>query len=176
MAAGLAALATAVDDAVAVPVADLCAADLQTSIGTVARRRDRLDGWLSAAAGQLSAATGGRVATDDDGDRSGAGWLAEATCTSSGAAGSWLRTSAALRDLPLVVQAVLDEVLSQENAAILARLVGKVALDSLRESQPNLIQVVTGRDPVQLATRRGADGSVEGSFSLASATPSRWSR
>lgn len=41
--------------------------------------------------------------------------------------------------------------LSQENAAILARLVGKVALHSLLDSQPNLIQVATGRDPVQLA-------------------------
>lgn len=196
MAAGLAALARAVDDVVAEPVTDLCTAELQSGIRAVARERDRLDGWLSAASGQLAAATGGRVTTDGGGERSVAGWLAEATRSSSGTAGSRLRTSAALRELPLVVQAVLDGELSQENAAVLARLVGRIAVSSLLESQSNLIRVAAGRDPSQLAlyvrhliathvepvldddetratearhltTRRAADGSLKGSFSLA---------
>ncbi|HWH30875.1 MAG TPA: DUF222 domain-containing protein, partial [Mycobacteriales bacterium] len=124
----LLALAPAVDAVVGEPVVGLCAEQLQESIGAVARQRDRLDGWLSSAAGQLNAATAGRVPTDDGGDRSVAGWLAEATRTSSGTAGSRLRTAAALRDLPLVVDAVLDGVLTQEQAAVLARLVGKIDL------------------------------------------------
>jgi hypothetical protein len=196
MAAGLAALATAVDDAVGVPVDGLCAAELQGRIPAVAQQRDRLDGWLSAASGQLQAATGGKVATDGGGERPLPGWLAEATRTSSGAAGARLRTSAALRDLPLIVQAVLDGIVSQENAAILARLVGQIPLGHLQEVQQDLILVATGRDPVQLAawvrheiathvepalehdeaaahdkrylqTSRGTDGSVKGRFSLA---------
>ncbi len=196
MAGGLAALATAVDDAVGVPVADLCAAELQDRIPALARQRDRIDGWLSAAAGQLQASTGGKVATDDGGERGLAGWLAEVTRTSSGAAGSRLRTSTALRDLPLIVQAVLDGVISQDSAAILARLVGKIPLEHLIERQDDLILVATDRDPTalehwvrhqiathvepvlddaeasahakrHLTTRRGADGSVQGSFRLA---------
>ena len=190
-----AALAEVVDEVVAVRVGDLCAAQLQERIAAVQREADRLLGWVSAAAGQLAAVTGGRVSTEDGGDRSVAGWLAEATRSSSGAAGSRLRTSTALRSLPLVTQAVLDGVLTVEQAAVLARLVGRVPDTALSEAEPQLVQVAAGRDPAQLATwvrhltathcepaldadehsahdarylqtRRGADGSVRGRFSL----------
>lgn len=196
MSPSVAALAPVVDAVVTVPVDGLCAAELQVSIRAVSAQRDRLDGWLSAASGQLDAATGGRVSTDDGGSRSVAGWLAEATRTSSPAAGSRLRTSSALRDLPLVVQAVLDGVLSQEQAAVLARLVGRIPLAHLVAVQEQLIEVAAGRDPVQLAQwvrhqiathcepaldadeaaahdarylqhSRGTDGSVKGRFRLA---------
>ncbi|HWH28206.1 MAG TPA: DUF222 domain-containing protein, partial [Mycobacteriales bacterium] len=115
---------------------------------------------------------------------------------SSGTAGSRLRTAAALRDLPLVVDAVLDGVLTQEQAAVLARLVGKIDLAHLQEVQSQLIEVAAGRDPMQLGryvahliathcepaldadeaaaydarylqTSRGSDGSVKGRFRLA---------
>jgi hypothetical protein len=151
MGAGLAGLRAAVDDAVAVPVRDLCAAELQDRIRAVARERDRLGGWVSCAAGQLAAATGGRVATEDGGDRSVAGWLAEATRTSPSVAGSRLRVSTALRDLPLVAQAVLDGVLTQEQAAVLSRLVGQIPLPDLSEVEPQLVEVAAGRDPGALA-------------------------
>jgi hypothetical protein len=196
MGAHLAALTAAVDDAVAVPVRDLCATELQALIRVVQTEADRLIGWVSCAAGQLAAATGGRVATDDGADRSVAGWLAEATRTSPSAAGSRLRVSAALRDLPLVAQAVLDGVLTQEQAAVLARLVGRIPTPDLVEVEPQLVEVAAGRDPGALAqwvrhliathcepaldadesraherrhltTRRGADGSLRGTFSLA---------
>jgi hypothetical protein len=196
MSPSVAALVPVVDAVVAVPVAELCEAELQVSIRAVARERERLDGWLSAASGQLNASTGGRVPTEDGGGRSVAGWLAEATRTSSSAAGARLRTSDALRDLPLVVRAVLDGVLSQEQAAVLARLIGKIPLEHLLEVQAQLVEVAAGRDPVQLAmyvrhliathcepqldadeaaahdarylqTSRGTDGSVKGRFRLA---------
>lgn len=81
--------------------------ELQGSIRAVARERDRLDGWVSAASGQLQAATGGQVPTPDGASRSVAGWLAEATRTSPQSAGARCRTAATLRVLPLVVDAVL---------------------------------------------------------------------
>jgi hypothetical protein len=196
MGADLAGLRAAVDDAVAVPVRALCAAELQASIASVQAEADRLLGWVSCAAGQLAATSGGRVATEDGGDRPVAGWLAEATRTSPSSAGSRLRVSTALRELPLVAQAVLDGVLTQEQAAVLSRLVGRVPLPDLVQVEPQLIEVAAGRDPGSLAqwvrhliathcepaleadearahdarhltVRRAADGSVFGTFRLA---------
>jgi hypothetical protein len=198
MAAGAVALTAAADDAVAVPVDQLCAAELQAGVTALAWQRDRLDGWVSAASGQLQVSTGGRVATYDGGSRSVAGRLAEATGTSATAAGVRLRISAALRQLPLVVQAVLDAVIGQEQAAVLARLVGTIPLAHLLDVQEQLIEVAAGRDPGALAVwvrhliathcepqleadeagardarfltiRRGTDGSLKGSFILAPA-------
>ena len=195
MSSSVAALPGVVDAVVSTPVTELCVAQLQGDIVVVARERARLDGWLSAACGQLAAATGGRVSTEDGGDRSVAGWLAEATRSSSAGAGSRLRVSVLLRDLPLVVQAVLDGVLTQEQAAVLARLVGKIGLEELRDAQPALVEVAAGRDPAALGryvshllathcepqldaddaaardgrflqTERAADGSVRGRFRL----------
>ena len=150
MSSPVAFLTAGVDDVVATPVGELCAAELQSFLTDVTRQRDRLDGVLSQAAGQLAAVTGGQVATGDGGVRSVAGWLAEATRTSPAAAGSRLKTSAALRDLPLIVRAVLDGVLTPQQAAVLARLVGRIPRGRLVESQPSLIAVATGRDPVAL--------------------------
>jgi hypothetical protein len=195
MAPGLAALTTAVDTVVAAPLPDLCAAELQFRIRAVGQERDRLEGWLSAATGQLHAATGGTVVTPEGRGRSVAGWLAEATRTSSQAAGARLAKATALRELPLVVDAVLEGALSQEQAAVLARLVGRIPTPHLVECQSELIAVAAGRDPVQLAawvahqiathcepaldddesaaherrhltTRQSPDGSVKGRFSL----------
>ena len=195
MSPSAAVLAKAVDAVVSTPVADLCTSQLQDAVGALCRQRDRLDGWLSAAAGQLCATTGGRVPTDDGGDRSVAGWLAEATRTSAGSAGAQLRTSTLLRDLPLVVQAVLDGVLTQQQATVLARLVGRIPTGTLQDTQGDLITVAADRDPGQLTayvshllathcepaldadraaaegrrflqTSRTSDGGVRGSFRL----------
>ena len=46
--------------------------------------------------------------------------------------------------------AVLDGVLTQQQAAVLTRLVGKIDPDALAESQPNLIAVAATMDPAQL--------------------------
>lgn len=148
----VAALVPVVDDLVAAPVEDVCAAELQAGILAVSRERDRLEGWLSQASGQLAAVTGGRVATGDGGDRSVVGWLAEATRSSSGAAGSRLRTDTALRCLPEVGRAVREGVLSQEQAAVLARLVGRIPEPHLQACQGELVQVAAGRDPAALAS------------------------
>jgi hypothetical protein len=52
--------------------------------------------------------------------------------------------------MPLVVDAVLDGVLTPAQAAVLTRLVGKIDADGLVESQPHLIQVAAAMDPHQL--------------------------
>jgi hypothetical protein len=44
----------------------------------------------------------------------------------AGSAGARLGTAGRLRDLPLVVQAVLDGILTPEQARVLARLVGTI--------------------------------------------------
>jgi hypothetical protein len=95
-----------------------------------------------------------------------------------------------------VVTAVLDGVLTQPQAAVLARLVGRIPDQELVESQPQLVQVAAAMDPAQLASwvrhllathcepaleadatagrdrrhlqlTRDPDGSVRGRFSLA---------
>jgi hypothetical protein len=196
MAPDTAALTTAVDAAVGVPVGDLGVAELQDRLTEMTGQRNRLDGWLSAAAGQLQVLTGGTVVTPEGRGRSVAGWLGEATRTSSQSAGALVAKATALRQLPLVVDAVLEGVLTQEQAAVLARLVGKIAPDSLLESQADLILVAAQMDPVQLGqhvahliathcepaldaeeaaaydkrqllTREHADGSLSGRFRLA---------
>jgi hypothetical protein len=197
MAPAVTALAPAVDAVVGVPVTELFAVDLQERIAAVDRQVQRLSGWVSAATGELHSMTAGQVRVEgSESLRSVVGWLAEATSTSSGAAGSRVRTATALRSLPLVVDAVLDGVLSQEQAAVLARLVGRVPQEGLAECEVQLVQVAAGRDPVQLAqwvrhliathcepeleaqeaagrerrflqTRTEADGTVRGRFVLA---------
>jgi len=195
MTTSAAALTAVVDALVEVRVSGLCASQLQDGIAAVSAQVARLDGWLSVASGQLQATTGGQVTTADGGERSVVGWLAGATCAAPGTAGSQLRTAAALRSLPLIIDAVLDGVLTQGQAAVLARLVGPIPAEHLAASQAELVQVAAGRDPAQLAvwvrhliathcepaledderaahdarylqTRREDDGSVRGRFLL----------
>ena len=143
-------LSAAVDAAVAVPVADLCASELQARIAGVSREAGRLAGWVSLAVGQLTAMTGGVVEEDGRG-RTVSGWLAEATRTSTETAGSRIRTAEALRSLPLVAAAVVDGVVTPEAARVLTRLVGKIDAGALRHAEPELISVASELDPVQLA-------------------------
>jgi len=196
MAPAVSALAPAVDAVVRVPVRGLFADDLHERIALVDQQVQRLTGWLSAAAGELQTVTGGQVRTETGGRRSTVGWLAEATRSSSASVGSQVRTATALRALPLVVEAVLDGVLTQAQAQVLSRLVGRIPTEHLLECQAELVRVASGRDPVQLGawvqhliathcepaldadeadahaarylqTSRGADGSVKGRFCLA---------
>jgi len=146
-----AALAPVVDALVQEPVAELCASELQARIASVAPQVDRLLGWLSQASGQLQVLTGGTVPSPEGGARSVSGWLAEQRRETPSAVGSQLKTSAALRSLPLVSAAVLDGVLTQGQAGVLSRLVGPFDAAALAEAEPDLIQVAQGRNPADLA-------------------------
>ncbi|MCA1722432.1 MAG: HNH endonuclease [Actinobacteria bacterium] len=145
-------LASVVDELVAESLGGLWPDQLQERYATTVREVQRLQGWLSQLAGQLQASTAGQLATDDGGTRSVAGWLAETGRSTPSVAGRELRVSEALRTLPAVVTAVLDGVLTQPQAAVLARLVGRIPEPELQASQAELVQVAEGLDPAQLAS------------------------
>ena len=135
----------------ATPLDTLTTAQLQTELAVVTPQVGRLLGWLSAAAGQLDSRTAGMV-TDDTGQaRKVSGWLADLQHTTPSHTGTQLRTARLLRSMPLVCDAVLDGILTQQQATVLTRLVGKMDPDALTESQPNLIAVAATMDPTQLA-------------------------
>ena len=195
MTATATALEPLVDDLVRTCLDDLTVEELQLRIAQVQPQVSRLQGWLGAAGAQLQAVTGGEVTAPDGGRRTVAGWLADVGRTTPSAAGSALRTSTALRQLPLVVDAVLDAVLTPEQAAVLSRLVGRIDADALTESQAQLVEVAAPMTPVELGawvrhliathcepvleadeaagqrkrylqTRRDADGTLRGRFVL----------
>ena len=149
-AAAAAAVAPVVDALLACPLAGLSATELQQRIVAVVPQAGRLQGWLRAAEAELHAVCAGQLPTAD-GERSLAGWLAEVRHDSPSAVGRDLRTSTALRALPKVVDAVLDGVLTPEQAAVLSRLVGRIDRDALVASQDDLVLVAAGRDPAELA-------------------------
>ena len=189
------ALAPLVDAVVAEPVTGMTVAQVQERVRAVAPLAERLTGWVQHAAGHLQTLTGGELPTADGGRQSVAGWLADVRHQSPSAIGRELRTSLALQSLPLVVAAVLDGVLTPQQAAVLSRLVGKIDLAGLVEAQPQLVLVAADRDPAALAdwvrhqiathcepaleadddrgrakrhlqTSRDADGSLRGRFVL----------
>ena len=111
------ALAPLVDVLLAEPLDTLDIPELQAAIEVVTPQVARLQGWLTAAAGALDARTGGSVIDDETGrPRSVAGWLAQVQHSTASTAGAQLRTARLLRQLPLVVEAVLDGVLTRQPA------------------------------------------------------------
>jgi hypothetical protein len=144
------ALGPAVDALVRVPVGDMCVAELKSLLVSVGGEIDRLSGWWSMAAGELQARTGGAVTTDDGGSRTVVSWLAEARRETPSAVGGQVRTSTALRSMPLVAEAVLDGVLTQAQAAGLGRLVGRIPDEQLAETQPELVLVAKRLNPAEL--------------------------
>jgi len=124
-------------------------------------------------------------------------WLRDSTGCGGSAAGQQVRTATLLRQLPLLADAVLDGRVGQAQAAVLTRLVGKIDTTALLEAQDGLIALAAQRDPQALAawvreqiathcepvledqqrtaqskrylqTRDEHDGTVRGSFLLAS--------
>ena len=145
------ALAPLVDALLSEPLDDLDVPGLQARIEAVTPQVFRLQGWLTTAAGQLDARTGGSVLDPDTGrPRTVAGWLAQVQHSTASAAGSQLRTARLLRSMPLVADAVLTGVLTLAQAAVLTRLVGTIDPAALTESQPQLITVAAVMDPHQL--------------------------
>jgi hypothetical protein len=190
-----AALTAAVDVLTTAPLPSMWGDQLQGLLAAVVPQVQRLQGLVATAAGHLQTVTGGTVGTGDGGSRSTIGWVAETCRESGGVAGGMVRRAVTQRDLPLVVQAVLDGRLTQAHADILARLLGPIGTEHVQASQAALIQVAAGRTPVELAehvrhliathseptldddektaqdkrylqARRDADGMVRGRFAI----------
>ena len=151
MTTAAAALAPVVDALVQEPVTDWCVGELQAFLADLVPQVHRLEGLVSLVSGQLQATTGGSVPTEGGGARSVAGWLAEQRRETPQVVGSQLRTSTLLRSLPLVSAAVLDGVLTQGQAAVLARLVEHFDAESLAEAEPDLVEVAARSNPAELA-------------------------
>ncbi len=146
-------LAAAVDAVAAVDVSGLSVEQLQQLAGQVRLHSGRLTGIENRALAELSQRTGGHVP-----DRPGSGtyspvhaWWRDAARTSGPAAGAQVRAAEALRELPLIAGAVVTGRLTPEVGRLLARLVGPIDPQTLRDCQPELLQVITGLPPDAVA-------------------------
>jgi len=146
-------LAAAVDAVAAVDVSGLSVEQLQQLTQTVHLHSGRLTGIENRALAELSQRTGGHVP-----DQPGSGtyspvhaWWRDAARTSGPAAGAQVRTAQALRELPLIAAAVITGRLTPEAGRLLARLVGPIDPQTLRDCQPELLQVITGLPPDAVA-------------------------
>jgi hypothetical protein len=77
-------------------------------------------------------------------------WLRHATGVTGAVAGRQVRTSVALRELPAVVEAIVDGAMTPEHGRALARLVCRIDPVALLDSQPALLEVARRTDPHQL--------------------------
>jgi hypothetical protein len=137
-----------------VDVGLLPVAGLMELIEAASRAITRLEGVRSRALGELSVRGHGEVP-----DPAAAGavlplpaWLRGAAQVSGHTAGRQIRTAVALRELPVVAEAVVDGVITVEHGRVLARLVGAIEPQALLESQPQLVEVARRTDPDQLAS------------------------
>jgi hypothetical protein len=137
----------------AVSASALPVVSLQELIGRTAELAHRLGGIRSRALGELQVRGGGQV---PDPAIAGAvcptpAWLRSVAMVSGTAAGREVRTSVKLRELPAVMDAIVDGQITPEHGQVLTRLVGRIEPSALRESQPQLIEVARRSDPDQLA-------------------------
>jgi hypothetical protein len=128
-------------------------AELQLLVERGAAVRNRVAGIVSRAVGEIAVRGGGQV---PDPAVAGAvcptpGWLRVATGVTGTAAGRQVRSSVALRELPAVLDAIVDGEISSEHGQVLTRLVGRIDSQALLRSQPELIEVARRTDPDQLA-------------------------
>ena len=172
-------LASAVDLLAAAEPDLLAVGELQQLTGQVADLTARLTGVGVALLGALAVRSGGTVPADGgvrpadlgpqddpdtgdagaDGAAAGAGgprvlvrhWLRDRTGCGAPAAGAQVRLAHDLRELPLVLAAVLDGRLGIAQARVLTRLVGQIDPAALAEAEPDLIAVASERDPQALA-------------------------
>jgi hypothetical protein len=151
------ALVAAVDALAQVDPDPLCAAELQELIATVGPQLDRLSGIVSAALGALQARTGGTVPSAPGPDGAPGPnvavrhWLRDTLACGGPAAGAHVKLALDLRALPRVAAAVKDGTVKAEQARILTRLLGRIGLERLLESQDELIEVASRFDPQGLA-------------------------
>ncbi|MBK5305803.1 MAG: DUF222 domain-containing protein [Frankiaceae bacterium] len=139
------------DALAAVRVESLPIGDLQAFVARGAQAMNRLAGLTSRAVGEIQVRGGGLVPDTGGASAPTPAWLRSVTKETGAAAGRRVRTSVALRELPLVRDAIVDGDVTEEHGRVLARLVGKIAPGALLESQESLLEVARRCDPDQLA-------------------------
>jgi hypothetical protein len=135
-----------------IDVSGLPISGLQDFIAETTSAIDRLTGLRSRALGELAVRGGGQVPDRDGQACPTPAWLRQVAQVTGNEAGRQIRTSVALRELPLVRDAVVDGTITPEHGRILTKLVGKIDPGALEDSQPALIEVATRTDPSQLAS------------------------
>jgi 5-methylcytosine-specific restriction protein A len=136
----------------AVSPSKLPVAGLQELITRTSALSARLEGIGARALGELQVRGGGLVPDGVDGRVCPTpAWLRSVTGASGHAAGRQVRTSVALRELPLILDAVVDGVISLEHGRILTKLVGAIEPQRLLDSQGPLLEVAQRADTEQLA-------------------------
>jgi hypothetical protein len=145
-------LEAGIDALAAIDPAGLPVTGLQDLIAVGARCRTRLDGIVSRAVGELQVRGNGQVPDPDhDGMVLPApAWLRHTSGCTGSSAGRQIRTSVALRELPLVRDAIVDGTITAAHGQALARLVGRIDPAALLASQPALLEVARRTDPQQL--------------------------
>ena len=142
-------LTLSVDALSRVDVGSLGMADLQRLGAGIVGARDRLDGIWTRVVGELQVRGQGRV-TDGDQTMATPAWVRDTTRLSGTKAGQTVRTSVALRELPLVAEAIIDGTLTIAHGGVLALLVGRIEPQALLDSQAALIDVARRTDPDSL--------------------------
>jgi hypothetical protein len=145
-------LVAEVDALSRIDVSGLPISGLQDFVAKTTSAIDRLTGLRSRALGELQVRGGGQVPDRDGQVCPMPAWLRSVAKMTGNEAGRQIRTSVALRELPLVSDAVVDGVISPEHAQVLTGLVGKIDAQALAASQPALIEVATRTDPHQLTS------------------------
>jgi hypothetical protein len=136
----------------AVPPSGLPVIALQDLVARTSKVAAQLDGIGTGALGELQVRTGGAVPDGPDGAVCPTpAWLRAVTGVSGNAAGRRVRTSVALRELPLILDAVVDGVITPEHGRVLTRLVGAIEPQAVLDSQQPLLEVARRTDPEQLA-------------------------
>jgi hypothetical protein len=130
----------------AAPVSGLPIGGLQELVARTSVLAARLEGIGSRALGELQVRGGGTVPDGSGGSCPTPGWLRQATGVSGNAAGGRVRTSVALRELPLIRDAVVDGLISLEPGGVLTRLVGRIDPQALLDSQTSLLEVARRSD------------------------------
>jgi hypothetical protein len=136
----------------AVPPSGLPVAGLQGLLARTTGLAAQLEAIGTRALGELQVRTGGSVPDGPEGAVCPLpAWLRAATGVSGHAAGRRVRTSVALRELPLVEEAVVAGSITPEHGRVLTRLVGAIEPQALLASQQPLLEVARRTDPEQLA-------------------------
>ncbi|MCU1673479.1 MAG: hypothetical protein JWN77_1592 [Frankiales bacterium] len=147
----LPALAAEVDAVAQVPVGTLTVAQLMSLVEQTTPVVSRLQGVVSRALGELQVRGNGVVPDRDGCALPLPAWLRDVARVSGRLAGRQVRTATALRELPAVVDAVLERRITPEHRRVLARLVGMIEPQALLDSQSALLEVASRTDPEQLA-------------------------
>ncbi len=133
------------------PPSGLTVGGLQELVAEACVARNRLDGVISRAVGELQVRGGGQVPSSEAGSCPTPAWLRSVAQLTGNGAGRQVRTAVALRELPAVAEAIVDGLLTVEHGRVLARLIGKIDAQALLDSQPQLVDVARRADPAQLA-------------------------